>query len=220
MEIDDSVADATIIERTSEGTEIVVSPPKNKSKTDDVVVIDNDSDDNDKGPVDVVVLDDDDEIIDLVSQKLPGNTKCINYSCESGKDMIEAPLICLSYFRVRNLENKHREVCRECYDMAMSFYDSVASKVVDGGDIFDIPVPLRNDLVEIDDSDSDDEENEGSTRYFSEENVEDLDKRIKEELESVLNKFEFEQQVENGLNYMKKKCEMNAQKFDEVNDSK
>lgn len=199
-------------------------PDKTKNSTIDLIISDNEEENlKEKTKTaaasdDIVVLDDEEEepkktnnascdIIDLVAKKtVIGNSKCINYSCESGKDMIEAPLLCLSYFRVKNTENKRREVCRDCYDQAMRFYDQLAEKAIAKENLYEVDVPLRNDLVEIDDSDSDDDQDKEKD-YFDEDTVKFLDENINSFLEDALHKFEFEKQVEEGLKFMLNKVE-------------
>lgn len=177
--------------------------PKTATTSVDVVVLDDDEDE----PKKTVPINNPCDIIDLVAKKtVTGNTKCINYSCASGKDMIEAPLLCLSYFRVKNTENKCREVCRECYNQAIKFYDELAEKAIAKENLYKMEVPLRNDLVEIDDSDSDDDQNK-EKNYFDEETVKFLDENINTFLEDTMDKFEFDKQVEDGLKFMLDKVE-------------
>lgn len=198
------------------------------SSNQDIVIIDNDDSDDQTEPAkeatisknedkmdDIVVLDDEDEdpkeqpcdVIDLVAKKqVTANTKCINYACNGGKDMIAAPLFCLTYYRVNNTEKKHREVCQECYDIAMQFYDQLAHTAITGGNLFDVTVPLRNDLVEIDDSDSEDETDKRKEEYFSQETVQYINDNINSILEDTVNKYGFHKQMDNGIEFLKEKA--------------
>lgn len=207
---------------------------ENKESIDgDIVIIDNDDSDDDKNvPAtqekteaaekkqddNIVVLDEDEDdtsrstavadIIDLVhkGQVVTANTKCINYACNSGKDMLAAPLFCLSYYRVKNTENKRREICKECFDIAMQFYDQLALTATSGGNLFDIPVPLRNDLVEIDDSDSDEDQAKENDEFFSSEAVEYLNDNLNTILEATLNSYNVNKHLEDGVEFLKEKA--------------
>lgn len=198
MEIDEPVANAQIIERKS-----LDAPPT------DIVVID-----GDEAPQVVVLDDDEDVIIDLVGNR-SCNTKCINYACASGKEMMEAPGLCLQYFRVKNTENKRREVCKECYMVAMEHYDVLASALVKGDNVFNVEFPLRHDMFEIDDSDSENE-NEEEEEDFDDECAAFLNEEFTKVLEETVNKYELNKQVEEGVKYLQERSKPLAADFKKV----
>lgn len=215
MDIDEPVANAQIIERKSldgapevvviDGDEVPTSTTKDANNTDAIVV-----------------LDDDDEqletpVIDLVG-KTSCNTKCINYACNSGKEMMVAPGLCLQYFRVKNAENKRREVCRECYMMAMEHYDTLASALIKGDSIFNVEFPLRNDMFEIDDSDSENEKEEDDSECYDAGSMEFLEKEFTKVLEETLNVYKFDKQVEEGVKFLKEKSKPLGDDFKMVNE--
>lgn len=218
MELDEPVGTAQIIERKS-----LEAPPE-------VVVIDPEEPPakvSDKSSEAIVVLDDDEEepqpagesacaVIDLVGKK-SCNTKCINYACNSGKEMMVAPGLCLQYFRVKNAENKRREVCRQCYMMAMEHYDKLAGALVRGDSVFNVEFPLRNDMFEIDDSDSEND-NEEEDEYYEGHCMEYLEKEFTTVLEETLNEFKFDRQVEEGVKYLKERSKPLEEDFKMVND--
>lgn len=230
MDIDEPVPNAQIIERKPP-----LLPAAAETQTSDIVVIDADEPvgveaaatvapiDNKKD--EIVVLDDEEDdvtptqpcdVIDLVGKK-SCNTKCINYACSSGKDMLEAPGLCLQYFRVKNsTENKRREVCRECYILAMEHYDALANALIKGDNIFSVKFPLRNDMFEIDDSDS---ENENEPEeYFDDDCVEYLEKEINQVLEETINKYDLNKQSEEGVKYLKEKSQPLAEDFKRIDE--
>lgn len=87
---------------------------------------------------------------------MEGNSKCINYACKSGNNMLTAPQLCLSYYRVK----KHKKtcfVCKECYFKSMKFYGRSTKCLVNGEKLTDVKIPFRNDLVEVDDSDEEEQ---------------------------------------------------------------
>lgn len=87
---------------------------------------------------------------------MQGDSKCINYACKSGNDMIVAPKLCLSYYRVK----QHKRtcfVCKDCYNSAMMFYDNMADCLISGKELAEIDIPFRNDLLEVDDSDEEEQ---------------------------------------------------------------
>lgn len=173
MEIDDSVHSARIIVREATGVSIIGGPPPAP------------------GP-DIVILDDDDEelppkrsknveIIDLIPKA--ASSKCINYACQDGRELITAPRLCLSFYRVRNLGGGKKEVCKKCYDMAFAEYDMLVNELKKDNLLTSLDLPVRDDTVEIDDSD----EEGGEEESLSEENL----NFIAENLENVLlNTFE------------------------------
>lgn len=206
MEIEETATNAQIIERKSSDTASCVividadETPTTSNKKDEVVVLD----------------DEEDVIIDLVGKK-SCNTKCINYACNSGEEMLEAPGLCLQYFRVKNTtENKRREVCKECYMMAMEHYDALATALVKKDNIFDVKFPLRNDMFEIDDSDEEDED-EGVVG-FNEDCVAFLNEEFTKVLEDTLNKYELNKQVEDGIKYLKERSKPLEEDFKKVDD--
>lgn len=212
MDIDDSLPVPQIIERKS-------------TENDAVVVID--ADDPPEAPTsstdaaedEVVVVDDEDEecVIDLVGKR-SCNSECINYACDGGKDMMVAPELCLQYFRVRNAENKRREVCKECYTKALSHYEDLAVQLTKGGSVFDVEVPMRNDMFEIDDSDSENEGKEDEEAY-DEECVKFLEKEFTKVLGETLNKYNFYKQVDDGVKKLKERSKPLAQSFKEIDES-
>lgn len=132
------------------------------------------------------------------------NTKCINYACKSGLDMLTPPEFCLSFYRVKNKINKKFEICRECYDVALSFYDEMVTKLIEEGSLMNVKIPFRNDMVEIDDSDSDDEGVSEEIR-FTEENMNFLLEEFDGMMLEVLEDCDFHKHKRDVLDDLKKR---------------
>jgi hypothetical protein len=170
MEIDETISSAQIIVRESSGIQIIGGPTNvgdavkmesveasaQPKKNPDVVVLDDDEDEPIPSKKSKKRLDERVEIIDLVQKSV--NSKCINYACMNGQELMVAPNFCLSYFRVKNSGNGKKEVCTECYDMAVREYDMLATELQAGNILCNVKVPIRNDTVEIDDSDEEEQE--------------------------------------------------------------
>lgn len=184
----------------------------------EVEVIDDEDSPDDPPPKDVapesatdpeiVVLDDDIpecETIDLVRPEMTGSTKCINYACKGGTTMIEPPGFCLSFYRVKNKLTKKQQICTDCYDNAVEHYDRLVVALTDKKPLLEVELPLRNDVVEIEDSDSDDEATEDV--HLSDETVQMLEEHFDSTMSAVLNKYDFDDQVEKAFNCLNKRCE-------------
>lgn len=208
MEIDETVPDTPIIENPLNRDPITITTftnnnltiPSTKNANEDSTI-------NQTKEVDIVILDDDDDqekmatedsvkktntstvetmpcdVIDLVDKKGSANTKCINYACKSGIEMITAPLFSLTFYRVKSSPNKLQEVCKECFDLSIKHYDNLGIALQNKELLIKCEIPIRNDLVEIDDSDSDNEQDKAESDYFKGEEF-DL---IEAELEDIIN---------------------------------
>lgn len=152
------------------------------------------------------------ECIDLVKVKTSVNTKCINYACKSGVNMMSAPVSCLTYYRVKNYENKKREVCCECCDAALLHFDKLAQKMVDGDIVVDGDFPIRNDLIEVD-SDSDNEANSDDLDYFEDEAYQFFKDNFDDVLQETIKKFNFDMQIESSIKLLKERAEKNQSTF-------
>ncbi|KAK4878375.1 hypothetical protein RN001_010881 [Aquatica leii] len=221
MEIDETVPNTPIIEnkRTSESfltpmitTEVTTTEiNETKESNDDIVVLDDDDDVKPKTDKDNC------EVIDLVDRKCSTvNSKCINYSCKSGIDMVIAPLFCLTFYRVKTSKTKKQEVCKECYDIALLHFDKLAIALKNDQLLVDLDIPIRNDLVEIDDSDSDDENDKEVSEYFDNENLEFLEMELEAVIKETMSKYKIEEQSNNSMASLKKTGEEIKAKFLEV----
>ncbi|KAB0791507.1 hypothetical protein PPYR_03307 [Photinus pyralis] len=157
------------------------------------------------------------EVIDLVDRKPASvNSKCINYSCKSGLDMIIAPLFCLTFYRVKTSKNKKQEVCKQCYDIALLHFDKLAVALKNDELLIGLDIPVRHDLVEIDDSDSDDENDKEISEYFDAETMEFLEKELENVMRETMEKYKISEQTNNSVVALKKTgAEIKAQ-FQEV----
>ncbi|XP_044261529.1 histone-lysine N-methyltransferase eggless-like [Tribolium madens] len=212
MDIDETISSAQIIIRESTGVQIIGGPTSLDSKTEESAPKDQPS----KNP-DVVVLDDDEEepvpskkpkkpeedveVIDLVEKSV--NSKCINYACKSGKDLLVAPNLCLSYYRVKNSGKGNKEVCTECYEIAIREYDMLASELQAGNVLCNVEVPFRNDTVEIDDSDEEDQEARVSP--LDDESLKFFEENLERVLSETMAKLNVVSHAEKEVDFLKEK---------------
>lgn len=228
MEIDDTLPTGVIIEARRDDDIVIidgdepeaVAPPargeKQTTATDADVVILDDDDDCEAAPTGEEPKEENAEectVIDLVGGKKSCNTRCINYACGSGKDTMIAPGLCLQYYRVKNSENNRRQVCRECYMMALSHYETLAGALTKGDSVFKVDFPLRNDMFEIDDSESEDEDADDG---YDQECVEFLEKEFTEILEKSLNEYKFNEQAEDGVKVLVERAKPLAEGFKKI----
>ncbi|KAI4455327.1 histone-lysine n-methyltransferase eggless [Holotrichia oblita] len=136
---------------------------------------------------------------------MTGNTKCINYACKGGTSMIEPPGFCLSFYRVKNKPNKKQQICTDYSENAVEHYDRLAEALSLKEPLLNVELPFRNDVVEIDDSDSDDEKIEDV--HLDSDTVDMLEEHFDSAMSSVLNKYDFEDQIEKALVALNKKCD-------------
>ncbi|RZC42438.1 Pre-SET, SET, and/or MBD domain containing protein [Asbolus verrucosus] len=230
MDIDETISSAQIIVRESSGIQIIggptnISDPQKmeaaQSKPpESEIKKQNASGEPKKSSPDVVVLDDDEdepvpskkskkksdsedqvEIIDLVQKSV--NSKCINYACKSGKELMIAPNLCLSYYRVKNSGSGKKEICTECYDLAIREYDMLATELKAGNVLCNVKVPIRNDTVEIDDSDE--EEQESRIPVMDENNFKFVEDNFEKILSETMAKLNFEAHTEKEVDHLKLK---------------
>lgn len=186
MEIDDSIEETQIIENLSSNVSGDLENASNgsltKTPSEDVVVLDDDEEENSRkysGQNKNVQ-----EYIDLVPDAI--NSICINYACKSGKEFIDAPVFCLSYYRVNSKTKKAKKVCIECYELAVKMYDKLTTELKSGRTLSDFNYPLINDMVEIEDSDEEDEKLEP----LSERNFDFISENIDAVINELVIKFD------------------------------
>lgn len=184
--------------------------PKRIIADDDVVCIDDDDDvqqtknrSASRRPVPEIK---EYEVIDLVDNKKGSvNSKCINYSCKSGVDFMIAPAFCLTFYRVKSSENKKQEVCRACCDIALQHFDNLAKSLQQGDLLVKLDIPIRNDLVEIDDSDSENEMDEDDLEGLDEFNLLFLKESLEKCLEETMEKYNLKEHAYDSMVYLKEK---------------
>ncbi|KRT84106.1 SET domain-containing protein [Oryctes borbonicus] len=189
------------------------TPPNEPAKESDISKTADTTSNNE-----VVVLDDEIspecETIDLVHSEMTGNTKCINYACKGGDMMIEPPGFCLSFYRVKNKPNKKQQICTDCYDNAIEHYDKLAEALMTKGSLLDVELPFRNDVVEIEDSDSDEESTDDV--HLDSETVQMLEEHFDSAMSAVMNKYDFDEQINKALNALNTRCDAVKDSFVEV----
>lgn len=230
MEIDDTISNhnATIIVREATGVQIIGGPAADlstsssapttstpskveepheelekisTSKSADIVVLDDDEEPaTSKNTQKKSSGDDQVEIIDLVEEKTV-SSKCINYSCASGKDLMIAPNMCMSYYRVKNPGNGKKEVCAECFNLALKDYDSLATELLQGNILGKVKVAVRNDTVEIDDSDEEDVESR--IPEMDKEDIALVEQNFEKILVETMKQLNFMAQVNKETAYLK-----------------
>ncbi|XP_017781976.1 PREDICTED: histone-lysine N-methyltransferase eggless isoform X1 [Nicrophorus vespilloides] len=166
----------------------------------------------------VIVLDDDEQpaVIDLVGQAPAGDRKCINYSCQSGINLINPPNFCLSYYRVKNDTSKKQMICMECFHLAVQTFDILCQSLTDDdGDIMEVDIPVRDETVAIDDSDSDGEGKEPDV-LIDDETMKMLEENFDDVLNNALKTVKYEQKVEKAIDTLKKKYEANNDSYTEL----
>lgn len=136
------------------------------------------------------------DVIDLVANEMRGDSKCINYACKSGKEMLKAPLFCLSYYRVKKKNKSACYICKECYNDALYCYDRMADALIKGDSLMDVTIPFRNDLVEIDDSDDDNVDVDMDQEHLSNTDIKFLNENFHEILQHSLEKYNVMKQTE------------------------
>ncbi|XP_044762836.1 histone-lysine N-methyltransferase eggless isoform X2 [Coccinella septempunctata] len=192
MEIDDTIPETQIIEKSNQ------TQGTNENALD-VVVLDDDEDDSDKTHTNGTVED----IIDLVPKNIGGD--CINYSCKGGKELIVAPVFCLSYYRVKSSNKMEKKVCLDCYKTAVRMYDSLVTEMKTGKLLFDVDVPILNDMVEIEDSDEEETAVKKDEDYLDEDNFKFIEKNIDDVLHRVMAKFNLKDRIKKEEDSLKKR---------------
>lgn len=86
------------------------------------------------------------------------NNPCINFNCSSGVNIHDAPMFCLTYYCVKMKPNKKQMVCEECFETAFSYFETQVTALTEGQFLADLERPVREECVEIIDSDEEEEE--------------------------------------------------------------
>lgn len=90
------------------------------------------------------------------------NNPCINFSCSSGVNILDAPMFCLTYYCVKMKPNKMQMVCEECFETAFSYFETQVTALREGKFLADLERPVREECVEIIDSDEEEEDTDGA----------------------------------------------------------
>ncbi|CAH1979497.1 unnamed protein product [Acanthoscelides obtectus] len=154
------------------------------------------------------------DVIDLVDKP---HSRCLNSSCPGNSTiMIAAADFCLSYYRVKRSNNHKEEICEDCYNKAVEDFDRLSLKLKSGGLLLTEKYPIINETLQIDDSDEEDSDNEGSMEYIDQENFEFIAKNFDQIFDETLEKFKLEKQYQLEAEYLKEENKKVEEKCTEL----
>ncbi|CAO1326729.1 unnamed protein product [Diamesa serratosioi] len=144
--------------------------------------------------------------------RLPKLLECVNNECpkDYNSTYAIAPQFILNFFSVSSKSNKQQFVCTKCCNKAIKKFELMSGALLQGLPVCDIELPKHTELVEIIDSD---EEEEKEAEHNDEVEVVDdskkivWDQHIMNEFENIVlnykNKIDFQQQADWDNNRLK-----------------
>lgn len=139
-----------------------------------------------------------------INEPKPGEKReCINFDCKSKKTVTfcKAPLWALNHFNVPRKVNRGQFICQNCFDVSVNDYERMSAVLTNHQPLLLEKLPIRPDVVEILDSEEEDNGGSGSSKYIDDTKSLSLDTLtlLEDHFEDVLRetfkKINFEQQV-------------------------
>lgn len=148
--------------------------------------------------------------------------ECINPECPRNKDdeYLESPSFVLSMYYIVRKPTKIQWVCSTCYEEALETYEKLCSKFLSNDKWIQVQIPKKQDLVEIIDSDEEDETSERKSRNDNEMIV--FDAEVEQEVENILtnltSKIDIKMQLEEEYKLIESKINLNEKSLEEMNE--
>lgn len=147
--------------------------------------------------------------------------ECINPECPKHKEdeYLESPSFVLSMYYITRKPNKIQWVCKTCYEEAIETYEKLCSKFLSNEPWMDVKIPKKQDLVEIIDSDEEDEINETAEQRESNMIIfnEQVEMEVEEILTSLSAKIDIKMQLEQEYELIESKIDKNDKLLGEMN---
>ncbi|KDR19143.1 DNA ligase 1-like isoform X2 [Zootermopsis nevadensis] len=172
----------------------------------------------------VINLDDDNDDIEIETIKkkkkkkklnAPKGVCCCNIECSTpGQDLRSAPVFVLTYYGRKYKKGRAQKVCAVCFEVAMQHYEHLSYLLSQHKPLMTAKFPPRNDTVVLTDSEEGSEEEEP----LPDDVLEDLKEKLQEVIESTLEKYDFNYQIEASRNIISNKLDELSVAFRETDD--
>lgn len=150
--------------------------------------------------------------------------ECINPECPRNKDdeFLESPSFVLSMFYIAKKPTKIQWVCSTCYNEAVETYEQLCSKFLSNEPWVKVKIPKKQDLVEIIDSDEENEISEAQKKSRSEDEMiifdEEVEKEVEEILTTMTSNIDIKMQIEEEYKFIESKVNQNEKSLKEMNE--
>ncbi|CAG9797715.1 unnamed protein product [Chironomus riparius] len=150
--------------------------------------------------------------------------ECINPECPRNKDdeYLESPSFVLSMYYIVKKPTKIQWVCSTCYNEALETYEELCSKFLSNDPWVKVKIPKKQDLVEIIDSDEEDETSEAERKLRNEKALIVFDAEVEQEVEDILTdlttKIDIKMQIEEEYKLIESKINRNEKSLQEMNE--
>lgn len=172
-------------------------------------------------PVGIIDLSDDadgEEVLEAVQKKRKIMRDCVNPLCpRTSSDFFKAPYFLLSHFYIKKKPKKQQSVCSECLDKAIEEVEIIVGQANDGVPVYEIKIPRKADVVEIEDSDSDDGEvGEDKDDLLSQQDLMLLNSEFYSILDEVIARINPKNQLDLARKYFHDRIEAQAAEIEAV----
>lgn len=156
----------------------------------------------------------------------PGEKReCINFDCKSKKSVAfyKAPIWALNHFNVPRKVNRGQFICQNCFDASVNDYERMCAALVNQQPLLLEQLPIRPEVVEILDSEEEDNGGSGSggkyvddTKSLSLDTLTLLEDHFEDVLKETFNRVNIERQVAWTNQILQNKMEKNESIADEL----
>jgi len=149
--------------------------------------------------------------------------ECINHKCPRNDDdeFLPAYGFVLNFYYVAKKTNKSQFVCDSCHDKAVLKYEELCQALSENRPLCKVELLEKPDIVEIADSDEENEEPAESKSVDEQDKVvwnPKVEAEVEEILQSYANKYDIKQQQKWQEQMLKKKLDKNDDKLKNLNE--
>ncbi|XP_037048662.1 histone-lysine N-methyltransferase eggless-like isoform X2 [Bradysia coprophila] len=164
-----------------------------------------------------------DKLLETNSVKSGEKRECINFDCKSKKsvEFYKAPLLALSHFNVPRKVNRAQFICQNCFDVSVNDYERMGVALVNQQPLLLEEVPVRPEVVEILDSEEEDNGG-GSSKYVDDikplslDTLTLLEDHFEDVLKEAFNRINIAQQMAWTDQILNHKIDKNETKTEEL----
>lgn len=148
--------------------------------------------------------------------------ECVNPNCPRNIDdeYSECPVFIMTFYYITRKPNKVQWICSTCYEKAIEKYEDLASNINSNLPWTTIKIPKKLDVLEIEDSDEEEEELSVKKREVPEsemfEFTSETETMCEEILKDIANRVDIKMQLDNEFKIIEEKAEKNNQALIEM----
>jgi hypothetical protein len=150
--------------------------------------------------------------------------ECINPDCPRivNDEFIDSPLFVINMYQVTYKSDKENWVCNTCYEKSLDTYEKLMNQIVNNKSWRKVEIPKKKELVEI--VDSDEEENtQGKKRVkVPEKDMFVFNKEVEEQVEEILTDLmkdiDIKMQLDSEEKHLERRMKRNAENLKSLDD--